>query len=126
MKFVDNMGPLHTARVQELQQYTPYYIAIWIMKACETKEVSFDELEEDEAKGSGGGGGATYSHALKMRAAISWGFTSRFGCVHQAYASTGTGKWIGNPSLSPHVSKYMISLQRRKVCQYPRYSRTFC
>jgi len=41
------------------------------MKACETKEVSFNELEEDKAKGSGGGGGVTYSYALKMRAVIS-------------------------------------------------------
>jgi hypothetical protein len=90
MKFIDNIGALYTARVQELQQYTPYYITIWIIKACEIKEVSINELEEDKVKSSRGG--ATYSHALKMRAAISWGFTSRFGCVHQAYTSTGTGK----------------------------------
>jgi hypothetical protein len=41
------------------------------MKACEGKAT--DELSEEVVDGKTKG--ATYSHALKIRAAVNWGFT---------------------------------------------------
>ena len=57
---------------------------------------------------------ATYGHAQKMRASM----TYAFGCIH----GLGSMHWqqrpegaIGNPSVSEVVSRYMLSLRRRKV-----------
>ncbi|KIY50121.1 hypothetical protein FISHEDRAFT_39905, partial [Fistulina hepatica ATCC 64428] len=58
----------------------------------------------------------TYSYAQKMRAAM----TYAFGHVHGIgtvswHRSEVTGRMVGNPSVSPIVSRYMLSLRRRKV-----------
>jgi len=44
-----------------------------------------EEIEEDKK-------GALYSHALKMRAALSWGFAHDFRCGHQEYKNRGEAK----------------------------------
>jgi hypothetical protein len=59
---------------------------------------------------------SSYSHAQKMRASMTYAFgrVLKLGALswHQ---SEGTGRWIGNPSVSDVVSTYMLSLRRRKV-----------
>jgi hypothetical protein len=57
----------------------------------------------------------SYSTALKMRAAVSWHY-NEMGRGATPYSLHKDGTWIGNPSLCHQVSKYMLSLQRRKVC----------
>ena len=81
------------------------------MNACENRVAGeqFNEEVEGSVKGS------TYSHALKMRAAISWGFARDYQCGHQEYKTRQGARWDGNPSLAYEVGKYMVSLQRRKV-----------
>ena len=93
----------------------------WILKACETRETAEDLLEE-----VGDTKGGSYSHALKMRAAVSWGFARRYKCDHQQYRVVANGPYDGNPSLSYEVGRYMISLQRRKVrCSPSKYSKIY-
>lgn len=58
---------------------------------------------------------ATFSHALKMRAAISYHFAQEEGRGSEKWHQDHQGVWLGNPALSHTVSRYMISLQRRKV-----------
>jgi hypothetical protein len=60
---------------------------------------------------------ATYAHAQKMRAAMSHKFGRELerGTVPWTEHPVQPGKYVGNPSLSPKVSQYMVSLQRRKV-----------
>ena len=90
------------------------------MNACENRaarEEYNEEIKEDTK-------GASYSHALKMRAALSWGFARDYRCGHQEYKDRGEGKWDGNPSLAYEVGRYMVSLQRRKVSEFSRNFRT--
>lgn len=60
---------------------------------------------------------ATYAHAQKMRAAMSHKFGRDLGLGTAPWTESPVvpGKFLGNPSLSPRVSQYMVSLQRRKV-----------
>jgi hypothetical protein len=52
-----------------------------------------------------------------MRAAMSHKFGRELerGTVPWTEHPVQPGKYVGNPSLSPKVSQYMVSLQRRKV-----------
>ena len=52
-----------------LGQDTPSYIVCWIMEACESE----GSADLSDTKGH------TFSHALKMRAAVSWGFAYKMG-----------------------------------------------
>ncbi|EKM82403.1 hypothetical protein AGABI1DRAFT_35038 [Agaricus bisporus var. burnettii JB137-S8] len=59
---------------------------------------------------------SSYTHAMKMRAAM----TFAFGRLHQLgntpwHLNAGNGKMEGNPSVSSIISTYMLSLRRRKV-----------
>ena len=60
---------------------------------------------------------ATYSHAQKMRAAMTHQFGREFNLGMQSWTESqvNPGKYLGNPSLSMIVSQYMISLRRKKV-----------
>ena len=60
---------------------------------------------------------ATYSHAQKMRAAMTHQFGREFNLGMQSWTESqvNPGKYLGNPSLSTIVSQYMISLRRKKV-----------
>ena len=109
--YVRGLGGRHYERCFEISTQTPHYIIHWIMNACENRVAGAkynEEIKEDEK-------GALYSYALKMRAALSWGFAHDFRCGHQEYKNRGEAKWDGNPSLAYEVGKYMVSLQRRKV-----------
>jgi hypothetical protein len=59
---------------------------------------------------------SSYSHAQKMRAAM----TYVFGRIHGLgnlpwHKDKGSDEFSGNPSVSEAVSSYMVSLHRRKV-----------
>jgi hypothetical protein len=56
----------------------------------------------------------SYSKALKMRAAISFHYNEN-GRGSNHWHEQNDGTLAGNPWLSYTVSRYMISLQRRKV-----------
>ncbi|KAF8194610.1 hypothetical protein BJ912DRAFT_847728, partial [Pholiota molesta] len=75
-----------------------------------------DELQIDGTLKPGGGPVGTYSHAQKIRAAM----THTFGRVYELgsvawHQDESTGRWRGNPSVSQQVSLYMISLRNRKA-----------
>jgi hypothetical protein len=59
----------------------------------------------------------SYAYAQKMRAAVSHKFGRELQKGTQIWTedSRTPGHFLGNPSLSTHVSQYMISLRRRKV-----------
>lgn len=85
---------------------TPDYICAWIFAECDTAE--------RVGKAKMAYVGKTYSHALKMRAAISFHYNG----LGRGATNWHMGRfevWDGNPSLSTTVSRYMISLQKRKV-----------
>ncbi|KAF9521447.1 hypothetical protein CPB83DRAFT_778726, partial [Crepidotus variabilis] len=62
---------------------------------------------------------SSYTHAQKMRAAMTYTFGRTLGLGSQAWqeyrASGGLIETAGNPSTSELVSRYMISLRRRKA-----------
>ncbi|KAN0088524.1 DNA breaking-rejoining enzyme [Tylopilus felleus] len=58
----------------------------------------------------------TYSHAQKMRAAMTYVFGRLHGLGDMPWhRSEVTNKMLGNPSVSTQVSSYMCALRRRKV-----------
>jgi hypothetical protein len=86
---------------------TPKFIAAWIFRKCEKPDSSIPSTAKCE--------GATFSHALKMRAAVSYHYAQNEGRGSDKWHQDRDGNWLGNPALSHTVSRYMISLQRRKV-----------
>ncbi|KAJ7814703.1 DNA breaking-rejoining enzyme [Mycena olivaceomarginata] len=52
-----------------------------------------------------------------MRAAASWNFGQVDDQGNVPWRKSDLGVWMGNPSVSPLVSRYMTSLKRRKVTQ---------
>lgn len=111
MQYTSGLSGFHGIRALNMTAETPHYIIHWIMKTCENQEAGKQYNEElEDVKG------ASYSHALKMRAAISWGFMREKKCSHAQYRCNSNGEWEGNPALAFEVGKYMVSLQRRKVC----------
>lgn len=58
---------------------------------------------------------SSYSHAMKMRAAMTYGFGQQKSRGTLPWHITEGGQWRGNPSVSAQVSRYMVSLRRRKV-----------
>jgi hypothetical protein len=94
----------------------PQYICEWIESICEQKG-SIRQKKLLDTSGTKNRA-ATYSHALKMRAAASFWFASicPWHCGSSDWVQVrGTEKWQGNPSLSPTVSKYMKALNKLKV-----------
>jgi hypothetical protein len=59
---------------------------------------------------------ATYGTAQKMRASMTYAFgrLHGLGSMHWQHSPLGEGM-VGNPSVSEAVSRYMLSLHRRKV-----------
>ncbi|KAN0073670.1 hypothetical protein V8E55_012147 [Tylopilus felleus] len=58
----------------------------------------------------------TYSHAQKMRVAMTYVFGRLHGLGDMPWhRSEVTNKMLGNPSVSTQVSSYMCALRRRKV-----------
>ncbi|KAN0074520.1 hypothetical protein V8E55_011932 [Tylopilus felleus] len=84
-------------------------IVAWIMNICDS--ITLDGKMKPCSKERG-----TYSHAQKMRAAMTYVFR----CLHGLgdmpwHRSEVTNKMLGNPSVSTQVSSYMCALRRRKV-----------
>ena len=107
-KFVIKLGNSEANKsLIEPDEKTPTLIAAWIFQKCEkpnSKDSSTMQCEN-----------ASFSHALKMRAAISYHYAQDEQRGSAKWHQDLQGKWIGNPALSHIVSRYMISLQRRKV-----------
>lgn len=55
------------------------------------------------------------SHAQAIRSAVSTFFGQEEGRRKTEWCRGSDGKWNGNPSLSDRVSRYMISLRKRKA-----------
>ena len=81
----------------------PQWIAMWIFTECDIPSPDRPFCLNK-----------SYSTALKMRAAVSWHY-NEMGRGATPFSMCKDGSWIGNPSLSHPVSKFMLSLQRRKV-----------
>jgi hypothetical protein len=111
LKYCEGFGDTHLDNMKLLSKDTPSYIVCWIMEACESAEGLADL---PDAKG------CTYSHALKMRAALSWAFAYKMGIgTNEPWLKTKSGEYQGNPSISHEVGRYMVSLNKRKVCKFP-------
>lgn len=117
LQYCQTFGDTALQSVKQCSKDTPGYIICWIMETCESeglklKSSSLNNTEDEvlEAKGH------TYSHALKMRAAVSWGFAYKQGVgSNEPWIKTKSGEYQGNPSISHEVGRYMVSLNRRKV-----------
>ncbi|KAL1717319.1 DNA breaking-rejoining enzyme [Schizophyllum commune] len=57
----------------------------------------------------------SYSHAMKMRAAMTYIFGHLFGAGVVPWHENEAGIMVGNPSISTVVSRYMVSLRKRKT-----------
>jgi hypothetical protein len=80
-------------------------IATWIFMKCDIPDAEKQQRMECQ--------GLTFSTALRMRASISFHY-NQIGKAGN-WCQMVDGSWSGNPSLSSYVSRYMLSLQRRKV-----------
>jgi hypothetical protein len=68
---------------------------------------------------------ATYSHAVKMRSALSFGFVQYMNKNPMVWQKLPSGENWGNPSLSMVVTTYMKSLRKKKVYyHFLRYLRS--
>ncbi|KAF7306269.1 hypothetical protein MIND_00417800 [Mycena indigotica] len=93
----------------------PAFIIAWIMTEC-------DDIELDGTSKPATKVRASYSHAQKMRAAATYGFgrVADLGSRPWEQVETfdaGVRKWryAGNPSVSESVSRYMVTLRKKKV-----------
>jgi hypothetical protein len=57
----------------------------------------------------------TYSHAQKIRAAISYHYAWVEELAARPWIQDAQGRWSGNPSLAVEVVRYMRALRRQKV-----------
>ena len=79
----------------------------WIYRKCEKKDILDSTTTLCQ--------GASFSHALKMRAAVSYYYAQNKDRGTEKWHNDGRGNYSGNPALSHTISRYMISLQKRKV-----------
>ena len=108
-------------------ELAPQYIAVWIMKEYVHSHFLIlkhgythcmrhrcDEVNLDGSKRPSTDVRATYGHAQKMRASMTYAFgrIHGLGSMHWQHSADGM---IGNPSVSEEVSRYMLSLRQRKV-----------
>ncbi|KAH9161104.1 hypothetical protein EDB89DRAFT_1914099 [Lactarius sanguifluus] len=92
----------------EPHQYAPQFIVVWIMNKC-------DELNLDGKKRLSTQVRTTYSTAQKMCASMTYAFGRIHGLGSMHWQRGSDGRMVGNPSVSEVVSRYMLSLHRRKV-----------
>ncbi|TRM55438.1 hypothetical protein BD626DRAFT_417781 [Schizophyllum amplum] len=82
-------------------QHADYFIVAWIMYHCD--QVKLDgsvRTDSDPAP-------YTYSHAQKMRASMTYFFGHLYGAGTVPWHENDAGTMVGNPSISPVVSRYM-------------------
>ena len=96
--------------VHNPSEKTPELIAVWIFQKCERPDPQDPARQDCE--------GATFSQALKMRAAISYHYGQQEGRGTEKWHRDLQGTWLRNPALSQVVSKYMILLQKGKVYSF--------
>jgi len=84
-------------------------ICLWIGHTCEKPDPASESRFERETQNR------SWSHAEKMRAAVSFLYAHQLKRGREPYIRDKTGKWMGNPVSSHEVSQYMKSLRRRKV-----------
>lgn len=109
-KYVADLDNLEASQsLKEPNEITPKLIAGWIFQKCEKPDA-----KDPKTKGCEG---CSFSHALKMRAAISYHYAQEEGIGSEKWHQDRQGTWLGNPALSHGVSRYMLSLHRRKVCK---------
>ena len=107
-------------------EHAPQFIAAWIMNesvsstsrgvCAHWERYRCDELNLDGTKRLSTEVRATYGTAQKMRAAMTYAFgrIHGLGSMHWQHSPVD-GRMVGNPSVSEMVSRYMLSLHRRKV-----------
>ena len=96
--------------VKKPNKDVPPLICLWIQSVCEKAEPNSSSqlLRESENR--------TWSHAQKMRAAVSYFYAHEVRLGSDRFSEKSNGEWTGNPTLSDIVARYMRSLHRRKVC----------
>ena len=107
-KYIVELGNLELEEaIVNPNEYTPQLIANWIYRRCEKAIAADPSTKQNE--------GLFFSQALKMRSAMSYHYAQDERRGSEKWHQDRDGRWLGNPSLSHTVSRYMISLQRRKV-----------
>ena len=108
-KFIQANATEVLGQIENPGEYTPKMICLWISHACEKPDPSAKSQFDRERQNR------TWSHAEKMRAAVSFLYGHQLKRGREPYIEDSTGQWKGNPVLSHEVSQYMKSLRRRKV-----------
>ncbi|KAI9456702.1 hypothetical protein BJY52DRAFT_1120940 [Lactarius psammicola] len=89
-------------------EYAPQFIVVWIMNECDELNVNGTRRLSTQVR-------ATYGTAQKMRASMTYAFGRIHGLGSMHWQRGSDGRMVGNPSVSEVVSRYMLSLHRRKV-----------
>ncbi|KAH9016263.1 hypothetical protein EDB85DRAFT_1875126, partial [Lactarius pseudohatsudake] len=92
----------------EPHQYAPQFIVVWIMNECDELTLNGKNRLSTQVR-------ATYGTAQKMCASMTYAFGRIHGLGSMHWQRGGDGRMVGNPSVSEVVSRYMLSLHRRKV-----------
>ncbi|KAH9020928.1 hypothetical protein EDB85DRAFT_1872177, partial [Lactarius pseudohatsudake] len=92
----------------EPHQYAPQFIVVWIMNECDELTLNGKNRLSTQVR-------ATYGTAQKMRASMTYAFGRIHGLGSMHWQRGADGRMVGNPSVSEVVSRYMLSLHRRKV-----------
>jgi hypothetical protein len=108
-KFVSANAPEVLDQIENPGEHTPKMICLWISHVCEKPDPSSKSRFERERQNR------SWSHAEKMRAAVSFLYSHQLKRGRDTYIQDDTRQWKGNPVLSHEVSQYMKSLRRRKV-----------
>ena len=104
-----NVGTAAAERLNFPDNEVPSSIAAWIYLNCDIPDAEKRIRMECQ--------GLTFSTALRMHASISFHYNQ---VGHSGnWIQMKDGSWSGNPSLSSYVSRYILSLQRRKVLASP-------
>ncbi|KAI9568252.1 hypothetical protein HD554DRAFT_2022557, partial [Boletus coccyginus] len=84
----------------------PIFIVAWIMNTCDSITLDGKVKPRSEER-------STYSHAQKMRAAMTYAFGRLHGLGDMPWhRSEVTNQMLGNPSVSTQVSSYMCALRQ--------------
>ncbi|KAH9032741.1 hypothetical protein EDB84DRAFT_1438558 [Lactarius hengduanensis] len=89
--------------------YAPQFIVAWIMnESAHSHSRKSHPHRQCTVR-------ATYGTAQKMRASMTYAFGRIHGLGSAHWERCADGRTVGNPSVSEMVSRYMLSLHRRKV-----------
>ncbi|KAH9915998.1 uncharacterized protein B0H18DRAFT_863370, partial [Fomitopsis serialis] len=86
----------------------PQLICMWIIDLCDETNLKGETKAPGDVRSS-------YSYAMKMRAAVTHAYSRIPTRGTTPWHQGEDGTWKGNPSMSVLVSRYMISLRRRKT-----------